>query len=86
MFVYDSFTFVQVVALMGAHSLGGALQVNSGYQGKWTGKQNIGFNELYYLNMINATNKWTNVVRFCRDCNFKLFECKPFFMKILQMI
>jgi hypothetical protein len=50
---------------MGAHSLGGALKVNSGYQGKWTGIQNIGFNELYYLNMINATNKWTNVVSHC---------------------
>jgi hypothetical protein len=48
---------------MGAHSLGGAHPENSGYQGKWTGLQNRGFNELYYLNMINATNKWLNVVR-----------------------
>ncbi len=48
---------------MGAHSLGGAQRNNSGYAGKWTGPHNSGFNELYYLNMINATNKWTNVVR-----------------------
>ena len=48
---------------MGAHSLGGARPENSGYQGKWTGPQNRGFNELYYLSMINATNKWLNIVR-----------------------
>ena len=47
---------------MGVHSLGGANPNNSGYAGKWTGP-NAGLNELYYLNMINATNKWTNVVR-----------------------
>jgi hypothetical protein len=56
-------SFLKVVALMGAHSLGGAQRNNSGYAGKWTGPQNSGFNELFYLNMINATNKWTNVVR-----------------------
>ena len=47
---------------MGAHSLGGAKPDNSGYAGKWTGPQNPGFNELYYLNMVNTTNVWTNVV------------------------
>ena len=47
---------------MGAHSLGGALPTNSGYAGKWTGGQNPGFNELFYLNMVNATNKWVNTV------------------------
>jgi hypothetical protein len=50
---------------MGAHSLGGAKAENSGYRGKWTGPQNVGFSEVYYLNMINATNKWINVVRPC---------------------
>ena len=54
---------LKVVALMGAHSLGGAHLSNSGYQGKWSGPQNIGFNELYYLNMVNPRNKWINVVR-----------------------
>jgi hypothetical protein len=48
---------------MGVHSLGGAQAANSGYRGKWTGVQNAGFSEVYYLNMINATNKWINVVR-----------------------
>jgi hypothetical protein len=48
---------------MGAHSLGGALKKNSGYFGKWTGRQNAGFNELFYLNMINSTNQWINFVR-----------------------
>ncbi len=52
----------KVVTLMGAHSLGGAKRENSGYAGKWTGPQNPGFNELFYLNLINATNKWTNRV------------------------
>ncbi len=47
---------------MGAHSLGGAKRENSGYAGKWTGPQNPGFNELFYLNLINATNTWTNRV------------------------
>ena len=47
---------------MGAHSLGGAQPINSGYAGKWTGPQNPGFNELYYLNMVNTTNVWTDVV------------------------
>ena len=47
---------------MGAHSLGGAQPINSGYAGKWTGPQNPGLNELYYLNMVNTTNVWTDVV------------------------
>ena len=52
----------QVVALMGAHSIGGAFPTNSGYNGKWTGPQNQGFSELFYANMINASITWTNNV------------------------
>ena len=47
---------------MGAHSLGGASRANSGYQGKWTGPQNPGFNELFFKNMIDPAITWTNVV------------------------
>jgi hypothetical protein len=47
---------------MGAHSLGGALGQNSGYKGKWTGRNNAGFSEVYYTNMISSGIKWLNVV------------------------
>ncbi len=52
----------QVVALLGAHSLGGAHRTSSGYSGRWNSGRNPGLNELLYLNMINKTNIWTNVV------------------------
>jgi len=55
------FTQAQVVTIMGAHSLGGALGQNSGYKGKWTGRNNAGFSEVYYTNMISSGIKWLNV-------------------------
>jgi len=48
---------------MGAHSLGGAKAENSGYRGKWTGRSNAGFSEIFYTNMISSGIKWTNIVR-----------------------
>jgi hypothetical protein len=48
---------------MGAHSLGGAKAENSGYRGKWTGRNNAGFSEIFYTNMISSGIKWTNIVR-----------------------
>jgi hypothetical protein len=47
---------------MGAHSFGYARSKFSGYCGKWTGFGNAGFNELFYLNMINTAVKWSNLV------------------------
>jgi len=65
----DIFLQCQVVALMGAHSIGGAFLFNSGYSGKWTGIQNRGFSEIYYKNMINPSLSWTNVVCVKPNCN-----------------
>ena len=45
---------------MGAHSLGSAVQWFSGYKGKWTGPNYIGFNEVFYAVMINSSITWTN--------------------------
>jgi hypothetical protein len=70
--------FLQVVALMGAHSLGGAHLSNSGYQGKWSDPQNVGFNELYYRNMINPRNKWINVVNFRENLKENSFGQKKY--------
>ena len=42
---------------MGAHSLGSAVQWNSGYKGKWTGPTLIGFNERFYTNMLSSSIK-----------------------------
>ncbi len=47
---------------MGVHSLGGAKAENSGYKGKWTGRNNAGFSEVYYTNMVSSGIKWTNAV------------------------
>ena len=47
--------------MLGAHSLGGAHKEFSGHSGKWNSDQ-PGLNELFYLNMINKTNIWVNVV------------------------
>ena len=57
---------------MGAHSLGGASKANSGYQGKWTGPRDPGFNELFFKNMIDPAITWTNVVS-----NLNCFESFP---------
>ena len=54
--------YSQVVALMGAHSLGGAKAENSGYRGKWTGPSVAGFSEIYYSTMLASNITWKNVV------------------------
>jgi len=54
------FTQAQVVTIMGAHSLGGASFLNSGYSGKWTGFASGGFSEIYYANMISKGINWVN--------------------------
>lgn len=62
MYAYFNATFgfnkQQVVALMGAHGLGGAHRNFSGYAGKWTGPQSPGFSEAFYMNFINKTSTW----------------------------
>ena len=50
------------MTILGVHSLGGAHDENSGYRGKFTGKSNNGFSEIYYSQMLNKTAKWKNVV------------------------
>ena len=47
---------------MGVHSLGNAMFENSGYRGKFTGKSNNGFSEIYFNQMLNNNTKWKNVV------------------------
>lgn len=56
----------QVVAIMGAHSLGGASGA-SGWDGTFTGtdtnsKSRNHFDENYYAQMVDPKFKWTNVV------------------------
>ncbi len=57
---------------MGAHSLGGAKAENSGYRGKWTGRNNAGFSEIFYTNMISSGIKWTNIVRINKFVSSKI--------------
>ena len=48
---------------MGAHALGGATLINSGYTGQWTpGKANVFDNE-YYKRLNDASLTFTNRVR-----------------------
>lgn len=58
-----NFTHDEVVAIMGAHSLGGASA--SGWQGTFTGndtsKTQNHFDENYYAQMVDPKFKWTNV-------------------------
>ena len=55
------FSKTQVVALMGAHSIGSASALNSGYSGKWTGTQNKGLSEVFFYHMINSSLSYSNV-------------------------
>ena len=52
----------QVVALMGAHSLGMASKSNSGYQGIWTPGGQFSLDSEYYANMIDPNRTWQNKV------------------------
>ena len=50
------FERLQVVALMGAHTLGNMLEENSGYRGPWIlgyGRDTLSFDNRYFINMIN---------------------------------
>ena len=47
---------------MGAHSFGGAVAANSGYNGKWTTNQ--GLSEVYFSNMISPSITWKSRVNF----------------------
>lgn len=47
------FTENEVVALMGAHTLGGAARANSGYAGVWTAGAGREFNTKYYSMIVD---------------------------------
>ncbi len=53
----------QVVALLGAHTLGRALKENSGYSGPWIGGEQRVFDNNYYKVMVNTSLIWTTRVR-----------------------
>ena len=57
----DNFGFNEneTVALMGAHTLGGASRANSGHAGSWVTGERAWFNKNYYSIMIDAANAWT---------------------------
>lgn len=65
MFKYfqDEFGFsrYEVTALLGAHTLGGAAQKHSGYEGVWIPGEELVFNEKFYRNMISDHIQWLNV-------------------------
>ena len=52
------FTADEVVALMGAHTLGGAESFNSGFKGSWVQGETSLFNNNYYSIMIESANTW----------------------------
>ena len=54
----------EVVALMGAHTLGGARRNQSGYSGPWIAGGTRAFNNRYYSIMLdtNAVPLWDNEV------------------------
>ena len=60
----DNFGFNEneTVALMGAHTLGGARRTNSGHSGSWVTGERGWFNKNYYSIMIDAANAWTQTV------------------------
>ena len=51
---------LQVVALMGAHSLGMASKSNSGYQGIWIPGGQFSLDSDYYAHMIDPRITWFN--------------------------
>jgi len=63
----DNFGFNEneTVALMGAHTLGGAATANSGHRGTWVSGERSLFNKNYYTIMVDASNGWSqrNVAR-----------------------
>jgi len=62
-FVRREVNFLQVVAILGAHSLGNAEVRNSGHRGSWTPLEENVFNVTYFQNMATKDIKWINKVR-----------------------
>ncbi len=56
-----SFSKRQVVALMGAHTLGSAKRANSGYAGVWVDGEAREFDNRFYTIMTDDAVTWTNV-------------------------
>ena len=56
--------FLQVTALMGAHSLGRARTFNTGYSGLWTPGRTELFNNEFYRLLNDASLRFINRVRF----------------------
>ena len=52
----------QVVAILGAHTLGKAKLENTGHAGFWTPSEADVFNVTYYENMATKKLKWENTV------------------------
>ena len=61
LYFYEHLYF-QVTALMGAHSLGGAREANSGYAGAFTPPNTGTFDNEYYQLLANDRAAFTNEV------------------------
>jgi len=57
----------QVTALMGAHTLGKADILNSGFHGMWVNNEQGYFNNQYYANMVNDSLEWKVVTKTCKS-------------------
>jgi hypothetical protein len=53
---------LQVVAILGAHTLGNSEVRNTGHSGSWTPSEEDVFNVTYYENMATRKLKWINKV------------------------
>ncbi len=60
-------TVCQVVALLGAHTLGSMHPTNSGYAGVWVIPEANMFNNKFYQNMFDDRIRWSPNVRLCVD-------------------
>ena len=64
MSIFNANSIFQVVAIMGAHSLGGASGA-SGWEGTFTGNDSSKsihhFDENYYVQMVDEKFNWTNI-------------------------
>ena len=58
--LFLAFCHFKVVAILGAHSVGQAIQKSSGYNGKWNPGHIDVFNNHYYEAMLDPTLHWEN--------------------------